>query len=82
MSKCARVIAIFVTCLPVQPVAWAQQAQEGPGVKTFGWSKWWPWPCNAVCLLEHSLWFSLGSGDRSILSFPSGAAFRESISGV
>ena len=36
MSKCARVIAIFLllACLS-QPVAWAQQAQEGPGIENF-----------------------------------------------
>ena len=36
MSKCTRVIAIFLllACLS-QPVAWAQQAQEGPGIENF-----------------------------------------------
>ena len=83
MSKCTRVIAIFLllACLS-QPVAWAQQAQEGPGIENFldganggrgpvMQSVFWN-------TLYGSLW---GAAIGVSYHFLSGAAFRESISG-
>ena len=83
MSKCTRVIAIFLllACLS-QPVTWAQQAQEGPGIENFldganggrgpvMQSVFWN-------TLYGSLW---GATIGVSYHFLSGAAFRESISG-
>ena len=82
MSKCTRVIAIFLllACLS-QPVAWAQQAQEGPGIENFWMEQMAAWPVMQSVFwntLYGSLW---GAAIGVSYHFLSGAAFRESISG-
>ena len=69
MSKCTRVIAIFLllACLS-QPVAWAQQAQEGPGIENFlDGANGGRGPV-MQSVFWNTLYGSLWGGDRNILS--------------